>query len=545
MIALVLAMLPACGAVKALTNPAAAEGLNEPATMGVVVRRAELSRAISEQVERVTSKTPLDRRVRQAMLLDTAKAEPRLRQVAGSPIYAGMPFRVLPAEAWHSSLSEACAEDPKPTPLINRLGDKTARDYAGVFEHLERIAKLEAEVTEAENRAEAEGLPEADRVAYQARAQQLQARIDALEASFDAKQEALLASVKAAAGRATAADKAVMRPIVLGLSSAVTEAKNANAAAVARYPFVVPTLTTDLQDAAKRFAADVVDEQIGHRPNMSGLQPQIAMKDGKVALTLNGIPVEKIGDVDSGELLVETTKRTQGYAVFALALLGFASETQTRLDFQGELFDAWLEGLGPGTAAPDLHAVRVTGQQAAPTIDSDEPRAPRDPRSPGGLSLLACTPRGGPAGDASVTAEDSGGDSDADDPSGSTPLPPMPQHGAAASSSSEKTLAYVLGGIGIAGVATGTVTLILGLGQQGVGDDNCNDSLQLCNQRGFDANETARTYGVISTVGFLVGAAGLGASAYLFLASSPSSAETAITTRLEPNGASAALRHRF
>ncbi len=80
-----------------------------------------------------------------------------------------------------------------------------------------------------------------------------------------------------------------------------------------------------------------------------------------------------------------------------------------------------------------------------------------------------------------------------------------------------KTAAYVAGGVGVVGVVVGTVAGIAGLSQEEKGDANCSDATRTCNQVGFDANASARTLAVVSTLGFVVGVVGLGTGGYLFL----------------------------
>jgi hypothetical protein len=93
--------------------------------------------------------------------------------------------------------------------------------------------------------------------------------------------------------------------------------------------------------------------------------------------------------------------------------------------------------------------------------------------------------------------------------------------------SSDKTLAYVLGGVGIAGVVVGGVAGVMTLQKKSVADDECDDALKICSQEGKDANDAGRTLGTVSTIGFVVGAIGLGAGAY-FLLSDSGGKETAL-----------------
>lgn len=524
-----LAVLPACGAAKALTNPAAAKSLNEPAPMGVVLRRAEVSRKVADQVDRLISETPIDASVRAAIVLDAGMAKERMNRAGQDAIYAGMSVRVLAAEARFSAMNSACGGGTGKT-LIAMLGADVASRYEQVATEIERIAKLNAEKEELEQKAGRDGTSEADKADFEAKAEQIAAQIEKIEAGSTAARERLIARIKAAAAGASAADKASMSPIVLSLLHAAREAAAANSGAVVRYPFVVSSLTTDLQQAAKRFMADIIEEQVGVRPNLGGFQPQVGFENGKVELGLNGVPVEKLGDIDAARLAADTTVRTQHYAVFALGLLAYASETEERLEFQQDLFEAWAEGLNatdasaPGNADLDSLAV-VAGQAAAPAGSG----ARRDPESPTGLSLAACrVPE--KDGAPTVVAAEAPASSDSEPVASAPPSKGEPtasphqpvEHDTArtaASGGSGKTLGYVLGGVGIAGVVTGTVAMVLGVQQQRVGDDNCSDAARLCNQEGFDANQSAATLATVSTIGFIVGAAGLGAGTYLVLTS--------------------------
>ncbi len=93
--------------------------------------------------------------------------------------------------------------------------------------------------------------------------------------------------------------------------------------------------------------------------------------------------------------------------------------------------------------------------------------------------------------------------------------------------SSNRTLAYVLGGVGIAGVVVGGVAGVMTLQKKSTADEECDDQLKICSQAGKDANDAGRTFGTVSTIGFVVGAIGLGAGAY-FLLSDSSGKETAL-----------------
>ncbi|MEB2313550.1 MAG: hypothetical protein OZ921_03590 [Sorangiineae bacterium] len=129
---------------------------------------------------------------------------------------------------------------------------------------------------------------------------------------------------------------------------------------------------------------------------------------------------------------------------------------------------------------------------------------------------------------------------------GSAPeQPPSQDPGASASGSGTRTAGYVVGAVGVAGVAVGAITGLMVLGKKSVADNNCDDAKR-CNQTGADAADAGRTLGAVSTTGFIVGAVGLGLGAYLVLSSGPSGeATSALSTEPLPGGAGLRWLSRF
>jgi hypothetical protein len=114
-----------------------------------------------------------------------------------------------------------------------------------------------------------------------------------------------------------------------------------------------------------------------------------------------------------------------------------------------------------------------------------------------------------------------------------------------APSSNQRTVGYVLGGVGLVGLAVGTVAGVMVLERKSTVDDNCNEAKR-CNQEGFDAAESGRTLGVVTTAGLVVGALGLASGAYLILSSPKDEGpRTALVTRAAPSGAHLSLVHAF
>jgi hypothetical protein len=120
----------------------------------------------------------------------------------------------------------------------------------------------------------------------------------------------------------------------------------------------------------------------------------------------------------------------------------------------------------------------------------------------------------------------------------------------AESERSSNTPAYVIGGIGVAGVALGSVTGILVFGKKSTVKDDCVGSS--CTSAGVSAANSGKTLAIVSDIGFGVGIIGLATSAVLLLTrpKTESSAQ-AVAPRWEPllagtsGGAWAGLGRRF
>jgi hypothetical protein len=105
----------------------------------------------------------------------------------------------------------------------------------------------------------------------------------------------------------------------------------------------------------------------------------------------------------------------------------------------------------------------------------------------------------------------------------------------AESSSTQRTVAWVSGGVGVAGVVTGSVFGLLASSSWSKAKDSCNDGTYGCSTD----EDSARMQANVATVAFIVGGVGLGLSTILFLTDDPESPEVA----LEPTRV--VLRGRF
>jgi hypothetical protein len=104
-------------------------------------------------------------------------------------------------------------------------------------------------------------------------------------------------------------------------------------------------------------------------------------------------------------------------------------------------------------------------------------------------------------------------------------------------SSGTRTLGWVIGGIGVAGVGTAIASGLLLVNTKKTVDSHCQAD-KVCDQQGLDAAESGKKWIVVNTAGWIVGGLGLGLGAYFVLSSPKSSTSTALTTRLGPDGAS-------
>jgi hypothetical protein len=91
---------------------------------------------------------------------------------------------------------------------------------------------------------------------------------------------------------------------------------------------------------------------------------------------------------------------------------------------------------------------------------------------------------------------------------------PNPLHPIARDSS----LPYAIGAFGLAGVTMGLIAGLGALHQKNVSSTHCDTTG--CDDEGFRAEQTGKTFALVSTVATSMGAAGLGASAYLLLSGS-------------------------
>jgi hypothetical protein len=105
-----------------------------------------------------------------------------------------------------------------------------------------------------------------------------------------------------------------------------------------------------------------------------------------------------------------------------------------------------------------------------------------------------------------------------------TDAPRSEEADAGGSSASRKTWIYGAGGLGAMGLVVGSITGALVLGKKGTIEDNCEGTR--CNAAGKEAADSAKSLGLVSTIGFGVGIAGLATAAVLLLTEPKSAARS-------------------
>jgi hypothetical protein len=120
------------------------------------------------------------------------------------------------------------------------------------------------------------------------------------------------------------------------------------------------------------------------------------------------------------------------------------------------------------------------------------------------------------------------------------PASPASVAGAESKGSGTRTLGFVLGGVGVAGLAVGGVSGLMVLGKKKTVDAHCDDR-KVCSQTGTDAASAGHTLQIISNVGWVVGVVGVGVGAYFVLSGPSGSSSPSTTAAITPIPAGAAL----
>jgi hypothetical protein len=126
------------------------------------------------------------------------------------------------------------------------------------------------------------------------------------------------------------------------------------------------------------------------------------------------------------------------------------------------------------------------------------------------------------------------------------PAQPAPLADQPRSSNGTRTLGYVVGGAGVAGILVGSVTGIIALQKKNAMLDDCEKvgGGYACGPDGLDAASSGDTFATVSTVAFAAGAVATGVGLWLVLSSSEQT-QTALVASPAANGAIVGLTGRY
>jgi hypothetical protein len=105
----------------------------------------------------------------------------------------------------------------------------------------------------------------------------------------------------------------------------------------------------------------------------------------------------------------------------------------------------------------------------------------------------------------------------------------------------QRIVGIAVAGVGVVGVAVGSIFGLVAIGKKGDTNGNCNSDLSRCNTAGENAMSSARSSATISTVGFIAGGALLVGGIVLYVTAPKPGEEKTVGFRLTPNGSGANL----
>lgn len=347
-----------CGALGAMANPKVAWAVNDPANMNVVVRRADAAATTAKEVDRILTATPANPDSEWVAKVGPAKtdSDTQLKSLGEHPAYKTTKARVVASEVWVKTLPGVQSKDGQYPNLLSAVDKGLGEQYAKVMAKKKELADLKAQITIEEDAADQKGVSDADKKAHKDKAKELDAQADKVEDEVDPLQDQFIKSAKEAAAKAPADVKSKFGSAFVNLRQAVEDANISNGAAAVKYPMAAPGIKDAAQDQVGIIVADVIEEQTGRRPMLSGFHPDLRLEGTKVDVTLNGLSKDDMGKIAIGDLTTEVLKREQKWVGHAAGLLGSISSTKEILSFEEKVLDAILDGFKSGGWTPPAAA---------------------------------------------------------------------------------------------------------------------------------------------------------------------------------------------
>ncbi len=348
----------------ALLNPGAAWAINDPASLQVVVRRADAAQATTAEVNRLLTATPAGKDTDWVgnVSPDPKEAAADIKALQADPDYAKTKARVVAAEVWMRTLPNVTAAAGEHPNLLAAIDQSLADAYADIGTKQAEIANLNGQLETEKAAADAKDVSPADKKTHQDAAAALQKQIDDAEKAVDPLKKTFLGKIHDAAAKLSPDDQKRYAPAVGSLLQALSDASMSNTAALIEYPMKIKTLGDALKSVIPSIAGDVVEEQTGVRPNLANLKVNVDIKGSDVSVSLDGLG--DLGNLKPADVVAETTKRSIHWFTHTLTLLGTIASTNSSLTFEREVLSqmqsAWA------SAAPTLVVVKI------PSFDSPE-----------------------------------------------------------------------------------------------------------------------------------------------------------------------------
>jgi hypothetical protein len=351
-----LSLMTGCGALGAMANPKVAWAINDPAPMSVVVRRADAAEATAKQVDRILTSTPADTTSdwlkNVAPKPDDAAGE--LKALKDEPMYKASHARVVTAEVWNRTLPDVQSTDGASPNLLAMISSDLGDAYAAIVAKETDIADARAKIEVEKQARDAKGTSDADRKEHDKTIDELKKTVSKLEDDVAPLRKKFLETAKAEASKAPATARDAIGPALASLRQAVDDAAIANGAAAVRYPLAIKSIPDSAKEMVPIVLADIVEEQTGHRPTLSGFHPDVKLDGTDIQVTINGLSPGDLGKLSLGDVTTQTLDRSKKWVVHVVTLLGTVSSTQEQLSFEQDTLDALLDGFASaGWKRPD------------------------------------------------------------------------------------------------------------------------------------------------------------------------------------------------
>jgi hypothetical protein len=346
-----------CGLLAAAANPGAMWAINDPATLPVVVRRADAALITTAEVNRLLTATPAGKDTTwiASVSPDPHEAAADIKALQRDPDYAATKARVVAAEVWIRTLPNVAATTGEHPSLLAAIDDGLADSYNAIGLKMAEVASLKAEIESEKQAAGADGVTPTDKKLHVDRVATLQKQVDDASAAVDPLRDAFRNKLKDSCAKVPNEDKARYAVAVGSLLQALDDADIANSAAALKYPLVIKGLPDAIKKVVPAIAMDVVEEQTGARPNLASLKVSVSISGGKPAVTLDGLG--DLGALKPEDVVKETQKRSIAWFTHTLTLLATISMTKDKLSFERATLKEMQAAFAP--AAPSLVVVKV------------------------------------------------------------------------------------------------------------------------------------------------------------------------------------------